>query len=306
MMAQVSENPLPAAIYSNKANADKTVRIRCGAGTSSSQHPLIIIDGIPAEYERLADVDPNTIESIAVLKDAAASAIYGRGAANGVVIITTKDSRTRKFRITDFLEGSNVTGATICFVSDHDKKDTLMFASNDSGLIVTDKLRAGEEYKVTITSAGYKTISVAYKNITNKMKNFSLERNIVDCFPVIITAYGSSRLCRRICCGWKKATACSFSETDNIKQPIPVAVYPNPVQGGQEVTVEINSYKNERFNIKILSLNGQQLMAEMKNIYKGMNRISVKMDNQWAAGVYFLLVMDDKKNIIKQEKILTQ
>lgn len=63
------------------------IRIR-GVGTVNDANPLIIIDGVPAGG--LSDVNPNDIESIDVLKDASASAIYGTRAANGVVIVTTK------------------------------------------------------------------------------------------------------------------------------------------------------------------------------------------------------------------------
>lgn len=62
------------------------IRIR-GQGTLNNNNPLVLVDGI--EYP-LENVDPNNIESISVLKDAAAAAIYGARAANGVVLVTTK------------------------------------------------------------------------------------------------------------------------------------------------------------------------------------------------------------------------
>ncbi|MDN3686261.1 SusC/RagA family TonB-linked outer membrane protein [Cyclobacterium jeungdonense] len=64
-----------------------SIRIR-GTGTLNNADPLIIIDGVPGG--NLNDVNPNNIESIEVLKDASASAIYGTRAANGVIIVTTK------------------------------------------------------------------------------------------------------------------------------------------------------------------------------------------------------------------------
>lgn len=67
-----------------------SIRIR-GTGTLNSADPLIIVDGIAATSIR--DYNPNDIESIEVLKDASASAIYGTRAANGVVIITTKKGK---------------------------------------------------------------------------------------------------------------------------------------------------------------------------------------------------------------------
>ena len=69
--------------------ADPTVRIR-GIGTlNGNQAPLYVIDGVPMGTS-IRDFSPNDIETIQVLKDASAGAIYGSRAANGVVIITTK------------------------------------------------------------------------------------------------------------------------------------------------------------------------------------------------------------------------
>lgn len=67
------------------------VRIR-GVSTFGSQNPFYVIDGVPAGNS-VRDFSPNDIESIQVLKDAAAAAIYGAEAANGVIIITTRQGR---------------------------------------------------------------------------------------------------------------------------------------------------------------------------------------------------------------------
>jgi len=68
--------------------ADPSVRIR-GIGSFGSTAPLYVIDGVPMGTT-IRDFSPNDIETIQVLKDASAGAIYGSRAANGVVIITTK------------------------------------------------------------------------------------------------------------------------------------------------------------------------------------------------------------------------
>ena len=72
--------------------ADPLVRIR-GIGTlNGNQAPLYVIDGVPMGTS-IRDFSPNDIETIQVLKDASAAAIYGSRAANGVVIITTKSGK---------------------------------------------------------------------------------------------------------------------------------------------------------------------------------------------------------------------
>lgn len=74
-----------------------TVRIR-GAGTTGNSDPLYVVDGMPVggiDY-----LNPGDIESIEVLKDAASAAIYGARAANGVVLITTKNGEAGKMQVT--------------------------------------------------------------------------------------------------------------------------------------------------------------------------------------------------------------
>ena len=70
--------------------ADPAVRIR-GLGSFGDTSPLYVIDGVPMTSIR--DFSPNDIETIQVLKDASAGAIYGSRAANGVIIITTKGGK---------------------------------------------------------------------------------------------------------------------------------------------------------------------------------------------------------------------
>ncbi|MGF7217067.1 TonB-linked SusC/RagA family outer membrane protein [Spirosoma lacussanchae] len=65
------------------------IRIR-GIGTLNNANPLILIDGIEASLDNL---NPDDIESVSVLKDAASAAIYGSRAANGVLLITTKQGK---------------------------------------------------------------------------------------------------------------------------------------------------------------------------------------------------------------------
>ena len=71
--------------------ADPVVRIR-GIGSFGSTNPLYVVDGVPMGTT-VRDFSPNDIETIQVLKDASAAAIYGSRAANGVIIITTKQGK---------------------------------------------------------------------------------------------------------------------------------------------------------------------------------------------------------------------
>lgn len=68
-----------------------------GIGSTGGSSPLLIVDGVPRDFSRL---DPNTVENISVLKDAAAVAPYGVAGANGVILVTTKKGKSGKPSLT--------------------------------------------------------------------------------------------------------------------------------------------------------------------------------------------------------------
>ncbi|MDN5205189.1 TonB-dependent receptor [Fulvivirgaceae bacterium BMA10] len=95
---------------SGKLGEGIKIRVRGSSSISASNQPLYVVDGIPVTSENqgitnnqptnpLADINFNDVESIEVLKDASAAAIYGSRASNGVVIITTKRGKAGKTNI---------------------------------------------------------------------------------------------------------------------------------------------------------------------------------------------------------------
>lgn len=82
-----------------------TIRIRQGSSLNANNDPLFVIDGVAVAQDNtggrnpLATINPNDIESITVLKDASATAIYGSRASNGVVIITTKKGKSGELKV---------------------------------------------------------------------------------------------------------------------------------------------------------------------------------------------------------------
>ncbi|RYZ29940.1 MAG: TonB-dependent receptor [Chitinophagaceae bacterium] len=85
---------------STRPGATMQIRIRGTRSLSADNNPLIVLDGIPF-IGSLADINPNDIKSIDVLKDASATAIYGSRGANGVILVTTeKGGKNRQPRIT--------------------------------------------------------------------------------------------------------------------------------------------------------------------------------------------------------------
>ncbi len=93
---------------SGEPGADPKIQIRAASSISSNSSPLIVVDGYPISGS-LATVNPNDIESLEVLKDAASAAIYGSRGANGVVLVTTKKGKSgkTKFNYNTYLSVSN-------------------------------------------------------------------------------------------------------------------------------------------------------------------------------------------------------
>jgi TonB-linked SusC/RagA family outer membrane protein len=86
-----------SGVWVNQASGEPgqdaaTINIR-GIGTLNNSDPLILVDGIEAPF---GNIDPNDIESVTVLKDAASASIYGSRAANGVVLVTTKRGKVNQ------------------------------------------------------------------------------------------------------------------------------------------------------------------------------------------------------------------
>lgn len=84
---------------SGEPNGGMAVRIRGAASISGGNAPLVVIDGFPVAGDgaaNLGQISPDEIESITVLKDAASAALYGSRAANGVILVTTKQAKAGK------------------------------------------------------------------------------------------------------------------------------------------------------------------------------------------------------------------
>ncbi|RYZ48507.1 MAG: SusC/RagA family TonB-linked outer membrane protein, partial [Sphingobacteriales bacterium] len=126
---------------SGLVNQPPRIRIRGVNSVNGNRAPLIVLDGVPTfsggfssttNDNLLADINPSDIESIEVLKDGSATAIYGSRASNGVLLITTKKGKAGRFNVT--------YGATFGFTRPSKKFDLLNAAEFIT--IANEKLRA--------------------------------------------------------------------------------------------------------------------------------------------------------------------
>ncbi|UOQ96078.1 TonB-dependent receptor plug domain-containing protein [Hymenobacter sp. 5317J-9] len=83
----------PASLSTGAAEPAKqplTIRIACGRSIPASQSPLFVVDGTVYAEQEFQSINPNNIDKIEVLRGAAATALYGSRASNGVILVTMK------------------------------------------------------------------------------------------------------------------------------------------------------------------------------------------------------------------------
>jgi len=98
-VSQALQGAIPGVMVTRNSNApggSATIRVR-GVTTIGDTNPLVIVDGM--QVDNMNDINPNDIDNISVLKDAASSSIYGSQAAAGVILITTKRAKSGQFNI---------------------------------------------------------------------------------------------------------------------------------------------------------------------------------------------------------------
>lgn len=131
-----------------------TIRIRGGSSLSASNDPLIVIDGVPQTNQAngggmsaMSMINPQNIESMTVLKDASATAIYGSRASNGVIIITTKRGKSGRPQV-NFSANFSVNTA---------RKTLNMMSGSKFEQVVKEKLGEGAVSQLGYNGVNYNT-----------------------------------------------------------------------------------------------------------------------------------------------------
>ncbi len=151
-----------------------TVRIRGIGSFNASQDPLYVIDGVPTTAS-LNSLNMNDIESMQVLKDAASASIYGSRAANGVIIITTKQGKQNEGKVkVDF--SANVTAqfytnqSTMDLCNSSEYATAMAQAALNDGL---DPVAYASNYGLTLNAANGTPIKV-YNPATGAYQNYTV------------------------------------------------------------------------------------------------------------------------------------
>lgn len=148
------------------------IRIRGGSSVNGGNDPLIVIDGVPVEGNGiggndnlLASLNPNDFETISVLKDASATALYGSRASNGVIIITTKKGSKGKIR---YNYNTQISLSSVV------KKVDVLTGDELRSIISKDALATGNNtYKNLLGNANTDWQSLIYQNALGVDNNIS-------------------------------------------------------------------------------------------------------------------------------------
>lgn len=293
-----------------------TIRLRCA--TTAQPPATFVIDGVVVEKEEWKNIDPATIESVTVLKPAPG----GTGlfhTSPGFVIVTTRKLTFPALVIKELENvivpqagawsqtASNILpGATVQFTS-VENKTVRMYIADSEGRVYGKDLVRGEIYDVLVTSVGHKPKSFHYRYYPeNTAQEILLEKNEVTGPEVVIVGYPTTRCrCLRGCGGACRLTKVisQAEEQPPVKQFI---VYPNPLARGNSFTIDINTAEQQAAFIRIHGRDGKLVWEQSVQTVKGPNRFTVNTDARWAAGVYFLRMINRTGHSIKNEQVLIQ
>lgn len=186
-------------VDNNEPGGGISIRIRGATSINASSDPLFVVDGVPlgtgagaglsAGRNSLAFINPADIESITVLKDAAAAAIYGANAANGVVLITTKSGqRGIGIEYNGSISGSTITREPEMLTAEQFRTAVTQYApgnvaqlqnANTNWFDQITRNAMGQEHNVAFSSAGETStyrLSVGYLNQDGVIQGTTIER----------------------------------------------------------------------------------------------------------------------------------
>ena len=163
---------------SGSATSGSTIRVRGGASLNASNDPLIVVDGVPLELGGISGADnflsminPQDIESMTVLKDAASTAIYGSRASNGVILITTKKGSDSKLNVQFSSTNTMQTRAQMVDILSADEFRSVVNAHGT------------DAQKALLGNANTDWLDEVYRTTLSTDNNLSLSGNIVKGLP---------------------------------------------------------------------------------------------------------------------------
>ncbi len=309
-------------ITPQKKDTTKNIRIYCVATASKEQEPLYVIDGIVTTGDQIKSIDPNDIDNITVMKGSKATAIYGKAAAYGVIVITLKENRFKGWILKDSADGNLIPAANCTFYALD--KPVLRLIADDSGRVERKEIssRANE---IKISAVGYKSKRVVLtKDMESQNKIIFLEKDIIECAPVIIRQSGLVIRCYRQAsrhyfpgnhtCGVGECSIIISQKDTIIANPrdnrhgrsASFTSYPNPVQRGGTINLALNNLTDAAMQLQITDLNGRLVLTHQYKTGKGTTSVQLCTDSRWTAGMYLIQLRNDKGALLHQQKMMMQ
>ncbi|MBK9938786.1 MAG: T9SS type A sorting domain-containing protein [Chitinophagaceae bacterium] len=291
-------------------SGNQKIIMRCSRVVTDNCSPVLIIDGVVRKLDTLSKINPNNILSFSIIKSGAATAFWTRWV-NGAVIVKLKQSSIRKFYVKDLLDESGIAGATVLFISEKNN-DTLMFAANDSGIVVTDKLESSSIYEMRVSAIGYHSFCQRFNNGRGYMEqNILLNREVKNCEEVILSQMiclkrrniGCTLFCK---CSGITLTMNPDVNKEVLPEPFKLKIYPSPVHKGGVIKLQFKIDRVEERTARIVNLNGVELLRRKWQTNKGNNQFQLSIDARWAGGIYLVQLLCENGRILASEKIIIQ
>lgn len=302
----VSQEPGATGMVPVASNSSGvSIRIRCTSAPTTNS-PLFIIDGVVADTLALRDIDPDQIESISILKDARAQALYGCRASNGAVIIQLKP-RMLYVKARNSYTGEVIPAVEMLIKIDKQENSKKLSAN---GIIELSACQSRTELEIAVS--GYTASRHLIGKGTADTLSVLLEPVAQVLSEVIVKGVQDSRMCRyTISCGATGVSVCTLHSTGNrakkgiigMNSPSTVRLYPNPAPAGGRVTIQLPEAVDGKLAVNFYSLTGQLLKQVVDKSNTGL--VSFSLPSAFS-GAGVLLIQDDAKNVLVKEKVLVQ
>jgi TonB-dependent SusC/RagA subfamily outer membrane receptor len=287
-----------APICGMKPVQSSSIVFRCRA-TNSEKKPLIVVDGVVTEISDFKNINPDDIQSIAILKDAHAATLFCSRASNGIIVITTKSANRRSFIIIDETDGTPLAGATVKMFW---KKDSVMVCSDKDGGVVVDEMPKERDISVCVGRVGYeeKRLQIRWalsRNIPSvklKRKNNNLEEVVVTTFSTRCLRCGIRCICRIDKYSMHGGTTVQH-------KAMHTTAYPNPAPAGS--LLQIKSDREPISAIQLLNSAGQIVHIFQSGGKE--NPLQYQLP-QITSGIYFIRILSTSHQPPQTHKLLIQ
>lgn len=222
LQAQVT--PLEKTAAPAPKKAPFAISFRCERTFTGPDQPLLVIDGKIVPLATLSIINPNIIQSVTILKSAAATAIFGPDGNAGVLIIQTK--KWEMLVVADQEGSLPLPGATLT-VMDNRKKGIGIKIANKDGQVIMNEYNSYDSISIRVTAPGYLPVDTAISRSNGQPLRLLLSR--IDN---------------------RKATE------------LPFTIYPNPLRPGQAFRIVVTADNGEVTDCIITDATGRLLLQQ--------------------------------------------